>query len=280
MNYKKYNDYELFTRHIYEVIVNNSVLSPTYVKRNIKLKGKSGLEHQIDVYFEYEDQSGKHRFAIECKNYSSLVPVGKVRDYFGVIYDLKDDVKGIMVSRKGFQRGAKVYAEKYGISLIELREVTEKEIIGAIESHHHWEKTHHLFLIDEAFATEHKIDINSIRRFYSQFQVDKKDSWLNSPYIPLETKDGLIYDSNGLKLSSIDEIDYNTPFKKLQNYEIRFKDGWVRTRIWGMVKINAVKIESEITEQEVTINLQASGFVEALIKDVLSNESLFVPKLL
>ncbi len=279
MNNKQYADYELFARHVYEVIVNNSVLCPTYVKHNIKLKGKTGLEHQIDVYFEYEDKSGKHRFAIECKNYSSSVPVGKVRDFFGVIHDLEYDVKGIIVSRKGFQRGAKVYAEKYGISLIELREVTENEKIGAIESHHHWEKTSHLFLIDEAFATEHKIDINRIRQFYSQFQVEKKDYWLNSPYIPLETEDCLIYDSNGHIISSIDEIDYNTPFKKLHNYEIRFKDGWVRTRIWGMVKINAVKIESEITEHEVTINLQASGLVEALIKDVLSNESLYVPKL-
>jgi len=280
MNYKQYDDYELFTRHVYEVIVNSSVLSPTYVKHNIKLKGESGFEHQIDVYFEFEDKAGKHRFAIECKNYSSLVPIGKVRDFFGVIHDLEDeDVKGIIVSRKGFQRGAKVYAEKYGISLIELREVTENEIIGAIESHDHWENTHHLFLVDEAFAVEHKIDTNRIRLFYSQFQEEKKDYWLNSRYIPLETEDRLIYDSNGHIVSSIDEIDYNTPFKKLQNYEIRYKDGWVRTRIWGMVKINAVKIESEINEHEVTINLQASGLVEALIKDVLSNESLYVSKL-
>ena len=80
-------DYELFTRHVYEVIVNSSALNPTYVKQDLKLKGISGLEHQIDVYFEFENHCGKHRVAIECKNYSSLVPIGKIRDFFGVLHD-------------------------------------------------------------------------------------------------------------------------------------------------------------------------------------------------
>lgn len=63
----------------------NDILKPTLVQHNVKLKDKSGCEHQIDVYWEYEIAGNKHRVAIECKNYNSLVPIGKVRDFKGVL---------------------------------------------------------------------------------------------------------------------------------------------------------------------------------------------------
>lgn len=43
-------EFELFTRHVYQKLVNNDVLKPTHVQHNVKLKGFSGCEHQIDVY--------------------------------------------------------------------------------------------------------------------------------------------------------------------------------------------------------------------------------------
>ena len=128
------------------------------------------------------------------------------------------------------------------------------------------------------FARTNCIDVNRIRKFYSQFQPDKADYWLNSLFVPLETEDSVIYDSKGEKISSLDELDNNTPFRMLQDYSIGLSDGWVKSRRWGMVKINSVKIESEVDEQDIIINLEANGFVEAIIKDVLSNESRYVTK--
>ena len=183
-----------------------------------------------------------------------------------------------MVSKKGFQKGAKQFAQTYGISLVELRDVPENDIIGVIQSHHYLDKTHHLYQVDEVFARTNCIDVNRIRKFYSQFQPDKADYWLNSLFVPLETEDSVIYDSKGEKISSLDELDNNTPFRMLQDYSIGLSDGWVKSRRWGMVKINSVKIESEVDEQDIIINLEANGFVEAIIKDVLSNESRYVTK--
>lgn len=97
-------EFERFTQRIYQKLVNNDVLRPTTVQHNVKIKGKSGCEHQIDVYWEYEIAGNMHRVAIECKNYDSFVPVGKVRDFHGVLVDL-NNVNGIMVSRKGYQVG-------------------------------------------------------------------------------------------------------------------------------------------------------------------------------
>jgi predicted helicase len=101
--------FERFTQRVYQKLVNNDVLKPTTVQHNVKLKGKSGCEHQIDVYWEYEKAGNLNRVAIECKNYDSHVPIGKVRDFFGVLHDL-NNVRGIIVSSKGYQEGAKKFA--------------------------------------------------------------------------------------------------------------------------------------------------------------------------
>ena len=47
-------EYEKFTQEIYQELVNADVLKTTEVQHNVKLKGRSGQEHQIDVYWEYE----------------------------------------------------------------------------------------------------------------------------------------------------------------------------------------------------------------------------------
>ena len=75
-------EYEKFTQEVYQELVNTDVVKTTEVKHNIKLTGKSGQEHQIDVYWEYEIAGVGHKVAIECKNYNSAVPIGKVRDFF------------------------------------------------------------------------------------------------------------------------------------------------------------------------------------------------------
>ena len=70
-------EYELFTQQIYQQLVNLDVKWKTEVQHNVKLEGRSGQIHQIDVYWEYEIAGNKHRVAIECKNYNKLVPIGK-----------------------------------------------------------------------------------------------------------------------------------------------------------------------------------------------------------
>ena len=65
--------FELFIQRIYQKLVNNVILKPTEVRHNVKLEGRSGCKHQIDV------AGNLHRVAIECKNYDSLVPDGTPR---------------------------------------------------------------------------------------------------------------------------------------------------------------------------------------------------------
>lgn len=80
-------EYEKFAQEIYQGLI-NAEGHTIDVKHNIKLMGKSGQEHQIDVYWEYELAGVKQKVAIECKNYNSPVPIGKIRDFHSVLSDL------------------------------------------------------------------------------------------------------------------------------------------------------------------------------------------------
>ncbi|MCD6126578.1 MAG: restriction endonuclease, partial [Thaumarchaeota archaeon] len=43
------------------------------VKHNIKLMGRSGVEHQIDVYAEYKAPLHTSRIVVECKSYDKPI---------------------------------------------------------------------------------------------------------------------------------------------------------------------------------------------------------------
>ena len=178
-------EFELFTRRIYQRLVNNDVLKPTLVQHNVKLKGKSGCEHQIDVYWEYEIAGNKHRVAIECKNYNSQVEIGNVRDFKGVLEDL-NNVNGIMVSAQGYQSGAKKYAEEYGISLKELRKPKCDESIGEIAINTNANIRHCLFLIDKEWATNKGFDLHSYRERLDSLALNDTGKWKKASHLPLE----------------------------------------------------------------------------------------------
>lgn len=47
-------EYEKFTQEIYNEILKNLYVKNIEVRHNVKLMGKSGQKHQIDVYWEYQ----------------------------------------------------------------------------------------------------------------------------------------------------------------------------------------------------------------------------------
>lgn len=188
-------EYELFTQSVIQILSSNNVPQTTKVEHNVTLQGKSGCKHQIDVYWEYEKDGQQHRVTIECKNYNKRVPKEKVCAFQGVLSDL-DNVKGIMVSKKGFQSGAKQYAKEYGISLHELREPNVGEtIIGNMALNFHIEKRSTLFAVDEQWTKEHNIDIPEYKRRMDMISFTNEHKWSNDFYVqlaaPLHKKTGL-----------------------------------------------------------------------------------------
>lgn len=272
-------DFELFTRHIYQKLVNNDTLKPTKVQHNVKLKGKSGCEHQIDVYWEYEIAGNKHRVAIECKNYKSSVSIGKVRDFKGVLDDL-NNVNGIIVSSKGFQSGAKEYANEHGISLKELRVPGYNDTVGELIIRTHAEIRHCLFLIDEEYAKQKNLNLQGCREFLAAFDSDNSEKWMKATHLPLGLKDRIIRNPKGERVSSLDEIEEKLPENPKPNscQTFEFEDAWIETMEFGSVKIREVKYEYESDDQERIFTLAAEDFVDGILKDAISGKTDYIPR--
>lgn len=274
-----FTEFELFTKRIFARLLNNNVLKPINVQHNAKLMGKSGCEHQIDVYWEYETRGSSRKVAIECKNYNSMVPIGKVRDFFGVLYDL-DGTSGIMVSSKGFQTGAKKFAECYGISLKSLRTPEWNESIGSITTQTSANIRHCLFLIDEKWAKEHNFDIQRQRDLYSQVQFNKADYWQKATHFPIEATDHTIRNSAGKVISSIETLERKLATKPIPKESVvfKFEDAWLESRYNGPIKIREVMFEWKSDIQESTFNLAADDFVEGILKDAINGTEEYVTK--
>lgn len=124
------SEYEKLTQEIYQtLLLAEDGITTSDVKHNIELEGRSGQKHQIDVYWEFEIAGTKYRTAIECKNYSSSVSIGKIRDFYGVLSDI-GNINGIFVTTVNFHSGAIKFAEHYGINIVIIRPPTDEDWKG------------------------------------------------------------------------------------------------------------------------------------------------------
>lgn len=125
-------DYERLAKKIYEDILALGRVDNIEVKHNVKVRGKSGVEHQIDVYWEYRYAGVYHKVLIECKHYSHNVSLIHVRNLHGLLTDIPNS-SGILITTNGFQSGAQQYAEFYDIGLKLIRRPQDSDWDGCIQ---------------------------------------------------------------------------------------------------------------------------------------------------
>lgn len=271
-------DYELFTEHVWKKLASNPIFNTSKIRHNTKLMGKSGCKHQIDVFWVYEKDGHYNRVVIECKNYNSKVAIGKVRDFYGVLIDLRD-VHGIMVSKKGFQKGAKRYAKHYGITLKELREPLENESIGAVRIGTQSAVRRFTYKIDSDWAERNHFSIEGYRKRICALYGNPEE-WQDATHLPVETIGDGIMDANGIMLKTTDDLEKEVPTPLCGNfsYILKFQDAWIQSRYYGLLKISEIKYECINKQQETLINIAADEFVEGILKDVQNNQIELIGK--
>jgi hypothetical protein len=98
---------------------------------DLRLRGSSGVRHQIDVTAGPDNK----RLLVECKQYDKKIGLGIVRDFFGVVEDLKPD-QAFVVTTVGFTRDAIRYADAKGIRLAILRRAQPTDLEGRVQRVH------------------------------------------------------------------------------------------------------------------------------------------------
>jgi hypothetical protein len=264
-------EFELLTQEIYQILLKAQGLTTIEVKNNVKIKGKA-FEHQIDVYWEYEIADIKHRVAIECKHYNSEVSVGRVRDFYGVLSDI-GNINGIMVSKIGFQKGAKEYASYYGINLKELRPPSEDDWKGRIKS-----------II---------VNIRTVVPNIKQRNIVIDQDWVKAN-IELPTDSNFsysirgmadeiwIFDKEGNKIKNFNNLDQELPIKWKSENDIRhnyeFEDAYIEVEKYGKIKIKGIQYLYNVNTGIDEIRIDGQDTAKAILKDVLTGKILFFDK--
>jgi hypothetical protein len=121
--------YEEVTKHIYEELGKQSGVKIIGHGNTCKFKGKSEVEHQIDVMASHSDGIHTYLTDIECKYWNQKIDKDIVMKVDGIVKDCNFN-KGVIVSKLGFTPDAIKYAKSVNVGLVVLREPTEDDWKG------------------------------------------------------------------------------------------------------------------------------------------------------
>jgi len=120
LNKLDWEQYEFITKYIYETLGGYNITIEGW-GRDCKIKGESGVTHQIDVLTSETDNTGTFRTAIECKYLNKKVNKDIVMKLSEIINDAGIH-RGIIVSKSGFTQDAEQFAEHRNILIVQLKE--------------------------------------------------------------------------------------------------------------------------------------------------------------
>ncbi|MGA7619997.1 restriction endonuclease [Candidatus Binatus sp.] len=265
-NVAKGTDYELFVQGVYETVLKAEGVENVSVEHNIKLQGKSGCEHQIDVYWEFKLAGQVYRTAIECKAYNKEVDIGRIRDFYGVLADVAN-LNGIFATLVGYQSGAKQYARHYGIALKELRLPTPDDWAGRIKD-----------IVINIYVLISKI---------KNFQPKARQDFLNSISEPVTGQVGLwtdapiVFDPDGKPVASYEQLRQSlptagAPFKDRKYYAPypahRLKLGKLD------IEMDGIDFTYDVDVETMTSKVLGEQMAHAIIRDVQTGSYTFVDK--
>lgn len=121
-----WKDYESITKYIYEELGRETGVKIIGYGNTFKVKGKSGVSHQIDILTSHSDGIHDYQTAIECKYWEKKINKDVVMKVASIIEDTNIH-KGVIVSKRGYTEDGISFAKQKNIGLIELRELKAGE---------------------------------------------------------------------------------------------------------------------------------------------------------
>jgi len=171
-------------------------------KHNVKMKGRSGVLHQLDVFAEYKAPLHVSKIVVECKSYDKPIDKDIVMKLIHEVDDLGVD-RGILVTTSYFTPDAVSTAEGYNIDLWDgaklrelLREITLEEIAVPTDIFY----VEPSFNLEEALKTVNK----ALRGFFGKKGDIESSSVLYYPFYELNI-DAKIYEIRGLLIKKMEE---------------------------------------------------------------------------
>jgi hypothetical protein len=132
-NIMDWKTYEEVTKDIYEYLWNQSAVKIIGHGNSFKFKGKSDVEHKIDILTSHSDGIHSYLTDIECKYWDKNINKDIVMKVDSIVKDCNFN-KVVIVSKLGFTPDAIKYAISVGVGLVILREPIEEDWEGRIKT--------------------------------------------------------------------------------------------------------------------------------------------------
>ncbi|TMP70765.1 hypothetical protein CWB76_09370 [Pseudoalteromonas sp. S1609] len=256
-------DYELLTQKIYRAILESEGVENIDVQHDVKIKGKSGVEHQIDVFWEYRYAGVSHKILIECKYYSKPVSLIHARNMLGLLNDIPNS-QGLIVTTQGFQSGVIDFCGHYEINLKRIRTPQGTDWDGYIQIINVNGELYQNQYLDMKLAFDGK-DYDTKKYF------DKHGSQISfNVYDSSIEEDGVVSFIGKWLDSKIvaNLVELNTPKKEVISPENAFVVLPTQERL----KIKKFTVLWELSRQELSISVNAIDFVQAVLEDFRSGD--------
>ena len=296
-------EYELLVRDIFQAILNQKQVTNVKVEHNVTLQGNTS-PHQIDVYWKFEHIGITYENVIQAKDWGSRVKQEQLFAFNCVLDDLPGRPKGIFVTRTGYQKGARKYADAHGIILYKLDQEPEQPpepnlaitILGWVNFKAEFRRFE--FPTGDDGSTQEElvlgIAMTAFQPRYSNIKFEFNKEWLNQT--PLEEKireSGLfcapkplsqviLYDEHYTAITNLENVVREEiaviRAEKLTNkhvvhpFEQATYLGPESTNI-GYVKVNKVVFDIDVDTQHRPARFRLKNFVRFVLQEISSGQT-------
>ncbi|HHX69870.1 MAG TPA: restriction endonuclease [Gallicola sp.] len=272
---KQGTEYEIFVEQVYQLLKEDKKYTID-TKRNLIIKGKSGADHEIDVYWEFSYHGKVYKTAIECKDYKTAISKGKIQEFYGKLIDLPEKYEGVFATKIGYQKGAKKYANQYNIDALVINELTEDNF-------------------PEGYIRQINFQLNIVGNYLTDINFEFDKEWIkNNCDLPFKAHimasgDNILIEDETNKIYNSFNQYVNTEGiiknrEKIDNDKSRVSidiDNGFMIDTTQNLKLKILKInyvENHYSEEE-EFTIDGLKFAFALIKRVSTGEFIFVKKI-
>jgi hypothetical protein len=248
-------EYELLVRDLHAALVRNDQVENVDVRHNVRIAGRSGATHQIDVYWEFRIAGVTYKTCIECKHYNKRVKKSEVAAFITTMSDI-GNVTGIFATTVGYQRGATLLAQQNGLRLITVNH-----------------------LLKSVCITSHVIapytDILNIKYDLVQAKQRLKEKGLASYSLtPRWDNSTMFSDAQGNPIKTLKEL-MNESIAEDGRGAIRPVNCYENTEI-GLVRVDEIEYRRTTQVFKSSSEVMLNDTARAIMEDVLENKAHYL----
>lgn len=257
-------EYEIITKYIYEALGKETGVKIVGYGNTCKVKGKSGVYHQIDVLTSHTDGIHDYQTAIECKYWEEKINKDVVMKVASIIEDT-DIHKGVIVSKRGYTKDGVSFAKQKNIGLVELREIDDDDLNGQ----ENFPSLKLGEIIIDMEVERRRPEILSVE--FDFVDPNQKSENLNPNLLVVRFKDGKDVPLDKYLTSFREKLHEEVPDKRVKKY-FEFKDAYLVNRATREVtQIRGFTLKGKLTVK----NMDSKHHIDIVDKIWLIMKSLF-----